>query len=58
MDLHQVKGLYLVKTKARQKDPLTLNELGKLWGSPLFTGYAGDKREHIAGEVLISDERF
>ena len=43
------------KAKVKARRGFTGDELGKLFSSPLYTGCAGLRRRHLAGNQIISD---
>lgn len=43
---------------ANERRPFLPEELTKIFGSPLFTGFAGDGREHVAGHQMADDWRY
>lgn len=56
---HPTEGLLPERDRRKKRGlPFTMDELGRVFASPLFTGCAGDKREYEPGDVQIRDDRY
>jgi integrase len=52
-------GLFFNATKAKkQRHPFTIEQLNTIFSSPLFTGFLGNGKEHVAGDMRADDWRF
>lgn len=52
-------GLFFSKVKGKKpRPPFTTEELNKILGSPLFTGFKAQGEEHVAGSLRAGDWRY
>ncbi len=54
-----VDGLFYAKVKGKNRRPsFSTAALNKMLGSPLFTGFLADDREHVPGNMRADDWRY
>jgi integrase len=58
VDVNVFDGLHMKPAQRNPRPPFTTAQLNQILGSPLFTGYLRDGKEHRAGDCRVRDWRF
>jgi len=58
LESNPATGLQFTLEDSTERRPYTLEELQRIFTSPVYTGFEADRKEHLPGELRTQDWRF